>query len=167
MPNPDAGRRGDGATDVVALRSLCRRKDRHAGLLFGDGDVSTGTRARRAGGSIPGAAATSVTDQPRRRVVWPTSIKWPSGSRVSSDLPTVILGFGEELRPFGRPLLLDPVDVRDTNIQERAGAVGVRQEIARLAARCFAPSNSLEGRHRSPTPLEASSERMRRCHVGR
>ena len=44
---------------------------------------------------------------------------------VRADLAPVILGRGQELGAFGRPLLVDLGDVRDAHVEERAGAAGI------------------------------------------
>src|SRR5215472_2220684 len=54
---------------------------------------------------------------------------------VGTDFAPVVFRLGKELCALGRPLLVDPGDVRDPNVEERAREVGVgrwRQRDCRL-----------------------------------
>src|SRR5260370_42519216 len=44
---------------------------------------------------------------------------------VRADFAPVILGRGQELSAFGRPLLVDLGDVRDAHVEECAGTAGI------------------------------------------
>src|SRR5215211_7861541 len=46
-------------------------------------------------------------------------------THVAADLAAVVLGRGEEHRPFGAPLLVDGLDVGHPEVQEGAGPAGV------------------------------------------
>jgi hypothetical protein len=58
-------------------------------------------------------------------VVWPTSIRCPSGCAGSSGSPGCDLGWGEKLGPARAPLLIDAVDVGHREVAEGAGVSGI------------------------------------------
>src|SRR2546430_9679836 len=44
---------------------------------------------------------------------------------ISTNLAAVVLGLGQDLRPFRRPFLVSLVDVADPEVREGAGAIRV------------------------------------------